>query len=145
MKPFADASFIVAAFARCDEHNPRAWHWWNRHGAAVQTSRLVLFEAENTLRGFPRSGKCSENDARNSIEGMNRAVLEGLIERKDAPLHRLLPLARRLSMHHTPKNIHGAMDILHVATALEIASERFLTFDDRQGDMAEHEGLILIP
>lgn len=145
MSPFADASFLVAAFARCDEHNPRAWHWWNRHGKAVTASRLVLFEAENTLRGFPRSGKCSEEEARNSIEGIHRAVLEGLIERRDAAIHRMLPLARRLSAHHTPRNAHGAMDILHVASALELTCAHFLTFDERQAEMAAHEGLIVCP
>ncbi len=144
MSPFADASFIVAAFARCDEHNPRAWQWWNQHGKAVSASRLVLFEAENTLRGFPRSGKCSEEEARRAIDGIHRAVLEGLIERRDAPMNRMLPLARRLSTFHTPANIHGAMDILHVATALELGSPTFLTFDDRQGEMAAHEGLMVV-
>jgi len=145
MSPFADASLIVAAFARCDDHNTRAWRWWNRHGKAVTTSRLALFEAENTLRGFPRSGKCSESEARTSIEGIHRAVLEGLIERKDVAMNRLLPLARRLSLHHTPQSIHGAMDILHVAAALELGCAEFVTFDERQGEMAAKEGLTLLP
>jgi hypothetical protein len=28
MSAFADASFLVAAFASSDVHNPVAWRWW---------------------------------------------------------------------------------------------------------------------
>lgn len=145
MKPFADASFIVAAFARSDEHNKPAWKWWNQYGGAIFTTRLVLFEAENTIRGFPLNQKCSVAEARMWVEGIQRAVIEGLIECKEAPLRRVLPMARRLSMHHTIKATFGAMDILHVAAALDVRAVEFVSFDERQNEMARKEGMVTFP
>jgi predicted nucleic acid-binding protein len=144
MKPFTDASFIVAVFSSSDEHNKTAWRWWNKHGGAICTTRLVLFEAENTIRGFPLNQKCTEVQARTWIEGIQRAVMEGLIERKEAPFHRVLPMARRLSLHHTVKATFGAMDILHVAAALDLHAEKFVSFDERQNEMAAQEGLVTL-
>jgi len=145
VKSFADASFIVAAFSHDDEHNRRAWKWWGRHGGAIHATRLALFESENTIRGFPVAGRCTSTEAEHWIEGIQRAVLEGMIERREAPFHRVLPLARRLSLHHTVQSTFGAMDILHVAAALEINASEFLSFDEKQNEMAEQEGLATLP
>lgn len=145
MKPVADASFLVAAFATADGHNRAAWRWWSKRGCAIHATRLSLFEAENTIRGFPLSGKCSTEEALRWINGIHRAILEGLIERRDAPLHRVLPLAHRLSLHHTMQATFGAMDILHVAAALDLKATEFLSFDGRQCELAEKEGLLTLP
>ncbi|WP_395753488.1 hypothetical protein [Prosthecobacter sp.] len=104
-----------------------------------------MFEAENTIRGFPLSGKCSTADALHWINGIQRAVLEGLIERREAPLHRVLPLAHRLSLHHTVQATFGAMDFLHVAAAMDLKATEFLSFDERQCELVEKEGLLTSP
>ena len=49
MKPFADASFIVAFCAK-DQHSAKAKLWWKKHACPMFTSRMALFEAENTIR-----------------------------------------------------------------------------------------------
>ncbi len=145
MKPVADASFLVAAFAPADEHNREAWRWWSQRDGAIHATRLALFEAENTIRGFPLGGKCSVAEARRWIHGIHRAILEGLIERREAPLHRVLPLAHRLSLHHTLQATFGAMDILHVAAALDLKATEFLSFDGRQRELAQKEAMLTLP
>ena len=145
MIAFADASFLVAAFAPDDEHNRAAWRWWKRRDSGIYVSRLVLFEAENNLRGLPLNGRLNVSRARAAIEGMNRARLEGMIVLRDSPSNRLIPQARRLSLHHTIKATYGAMDILHVATALDLGANQFLSFDARQRELAENEGLHVAP
>jgi predicted nucleic acid-binding protein len=52
-------------------------------------------------------------------------------------------LAERLSATHTTDGGHRLADILHVATALHLGMEGFLTFDDRQRKLAAAVGLVV--
>ncbi len=145
MSTFADASFLVAAFVAVDDHNREAWSWWRQWDAGIIASPLVLFEAENTIRGFPAGGKCSVTDARHGVEGIKRAMMEGLVLQRDIPSKRLIIRSTRLSQQHTGTVTYGAMDILHVAAALELGATTFLSFDRRQRDLAVAEGLLVQP
>lgn len=49
--------------------------------------------------------------------------------------------ALALSTAHTRRLGTRAIDVLHVAVALQLRAERFLTFDRRQSGLAEAEGL----
>jgi len=45
---------------------------------------------------------------------------------------------------HTERLGARAIDLLHVASALELESEVFLTTDDRQAQLAKAEGLKIV-
>ena len=45
---------------------------------------------------------------------------------------------------HTPRLGCSSLDVLHVATALELGLRRFLTFDRRQQDLARAVGLTVV-
>jgi predicted nucleic acid-binding protein len=141
---FTDASFLVSFFAGT-EHGREARQWWTRTNATLTATRLVLFEAENSIRTLPLSGKISRAEARWAIEHMKRAVMEGLIEVRELSNKRVYPAAQRLSIHHSEHKSFGAMDIVHVATAQELAAVKFLSFDDRQRELAESEGMEVLP
>lgn len=141
---FADASFLVAFFAGT-EHGKEARKWWKRNYDVITVSRLVLFEAENSIRSLPLSGKIKRADARWAIEHMKRRALEGMIEVRELSIKRVYSAARRLSVHYCENKSFGAMDILHVATAQELAARVFLSFDGRQRELAEAEGLEVLP
>jgi len=145
VKAFADTSFVISAFVQ-DEFNNSVWRWWKRHSmASVFITPLVLFEAENSIRGFPIAGKCVPDEARSALEGIKRGLLEGLFICQSVHAKRLFPQATRLSFHHTLSATFGAMDVLHVASAMELGADTFLTFDKRQGEMAAAEGLKVKP
>ncbi|MFO7640475.1 MAG: PIN domain-containing protein [Candidatus Competibacteraceae bacterium] len=55
-----------------------------------------------------------------------------------ADVHRI---AEEISSKHTESGGHRLVDILHVATALHLGAETFLTFDSNQKRLAEAEGL----
>ena len=141
---FADASFLVAFFAGT-EHSKEARQWWKRNGVAKTYAMSGLFEAWISIRTLPLSGKIKRADARWAIEHMKRRVLEGMIEVRELSNKRVYPAARRLSAHYCENKSFGAMDIVHVATAQELAARRFLTFDDRQRELAEAEGMQVMP
>lgn len=143
---YADASFVVALFVKDDDHWPDAWQWWKKQrGPSLIVSRLTIFEAENTIRGMVVAKELSASDARAAIQGIQRARLEGILIRRNMPEHRLFPHAARLSQHHTTTATYGALDILHVATALDLHADEFLSFDTRQRELAEKEGLAAVP
>ena len=50
-------------------------------------------------------------------------------------------LARAFSLQRTAHGGHRTLDVLHVATAVHLGARRFLTFDDRQRNLARHAGL----
>jgi predicted nucleic acid-binding protein len=51
--------------------------------------------------------------------------------------------AKRLSSKYTLKGGHRGFDILHVASALVLKADRFLTFDSNQKKLAQAEGLMV--
>lgn len=143
---YADASFIVALFVREDEHWQRAWLWWRaEQGPILTVTRLGIFEAENTVRALVVAREIRPVEGRQALEGIRRARLEGVFNQRAVAEHQLFPAAARLSQHHTTNAAFGALDILHVASALHLKSSRFLSFDLRQSVLAAREGLSVLP
>jgi hypothetical protein len=89
---FADASFLVSAFVG-DQNGVAAWRWWRRHSLApLLVSRMALFEAENTIRCGEWDGRWDKARADQALAGLQRARLEGLIERAKSQTDGLNPL-----------------------------------------------------
>ena len=57
-----------------------------------------------------------------------------------ADVHRI---AEELSSKFTESGGHRLADILHVATAVHLGVENFLTFDANQKKLAEAEGMVV--
>ena len=70
-------------------------------------------------------------------------LISGAVVTIPGPWPQVHGAAERLSELHTDANGYRAMDILHVATALELGVREFLTFDANQKKLAEAEGLVV--
>lgn len=139
---FAETSFIVAAY-REQENSRHADVWLDVLPEGNALSPLVVFEFENTLqlqvglfrtdrtRGFPKQiAEQALGDFRSDLEaGFWR------IAPIDLPL--VLAEAGKLSRSHAADGLCRAMDILHVATAVQWGAKEFLTFDARQARLAK--------
>ncbi len=142
---FADASFLVSAFVG-DQNGVTAWRWWRRHSLVpLLVSRMALFEAENTIRCGEWDGRWDKARADQALAGLQRARLEGLIERREVSNRRIYPAAQRLSLHYIGPETYGAMDIVHVASAQELGATHFVSFDGAQRRLAKAEGLVVCP
>ncbi|MBL9115852.1 MAG: PIN domain-containing protein [Verrucomicrobiaceae bacterium] len=139
-----DASFLVSFFGN-DECTTKASRWWIKADVILTASRLVIFEAENSMRTLHLEGKCTVDECLWAVGKMKRAIGEGLIEVRDPMTKRLYPSATRLSKYHSESKRFGAMDILHVAAALDLGARQLVTFDARQRELAEAEGLMVAP
>ena len=58
---------------------------------------------------------------------------------------RLYPESHRLVTHHFRRAPSGTLDILHIAAALILRADTFLTFDKRQAKLAAAAGLTVAP
>lgn len=79
-------------------------------------------------------------DADRQIELFKDRKKRGLYFFPDIPRSDLMRTFERLSLK-TMESGCRTMDILHVACALQIGASEFVTFDDRQRNLAQSEGL----
>ncbi len=68
----------------------------------------------------------------------------GRLRQADILWRAALDRAAELSRRHTPNLGTRTLDVLHVACALELKLRRFLTFDQRQQQLARAAGLRLV-
>lgn len=149
MSVFPDTSFLCAVY-RTQDNSERADAYLARRTRPISISTLLLLEFRQSLhlqvrlhendrsRGF---GKSAADAMRVDLdEDLRRGIYE--VVPVDWPaVHRL---AEELSDRHTRQEGHRLADILHVATALQLDSKEFLTFDGRQRELAEAEGLRVV-
>ncbi len=146
MRHFPDTSFLYSAY-REQVHSPRADAFLESHGEPLPVSTLLLLEFRQSVR------LQMQLHARDKMKGFSKA--EGVAMLRDlqsdlaAKVVEVVPvdwadvhqLAERLSATYTERRGHRLADILHVATALHLGADEFLTFDANQKLLAEAEGL----
>ncbi|HXP59207.1 MAG TPA: type II toxin-antitoxin system VapC family toxin [Dongiaceae bacterium] len=150
MSCFPDTSFLCAIYRRQD-NSAVAAAFFQSLRQPLPVSGLLLYEfrqstrlqiwlhGQNARKGFPEEqGKQALADLDSDLEG-------GVVELMPVDWLEVLRLAERLSAAHTKTGGHRAMDILHVATALVLSAESFLTFDANQRKLARAEGMKASP
>jgi predicted nucleic acid-binding protein len=127
---YFDTSALVALYVS-EAHSRLARREAQAAGQIPFTSLhdLELGNALQLLRG------------RDLIDGRQRQQLSNHVaEDRDAgrlvetplDLHRVFTRARELSAAHSARVLCRSLDVLHVASALELGSRRFISGDDRQ-------------
>lgn len=95
----------------------------------------VFLHSQDRAKGYSRheAGLMLADWEADCARGLNRIV--------PCDLTAVLHLSQSLSTRHTAQGGHRTLDILHVATAVHLGAEKFLTFDARQRALATHAGL----
>lgn len=148
MSTFADTSFLFAFYF------PRAAS--ERAVARVESSEdaslissLVRYEFQQAVwfkvwlhaQGQPLG--LSEPAALSALAAFDLDLEQGLWAIAHPDWESVLVRAERLASNHTPRAGARALDILHVAAALELGMTESLTFDTVQGRIAEAEALTI--
>jgi len=76
------------------------------------------------------------------LKDLKSDLVSGAVVIVPGPWPQIHAAAERLSELYTEANGHRSIDILHVATAIELGAREFLTFDANQKKLAEAEGLV---
>jgi predicted nucleic acid-binding protein len=153
MRAYADSSFILR-LVTAEADSPQVIAAYRRLGApklfflplhALEVRNAILQRAFHQRRSAP-SGVRSQV-ARERVAALAR--LEHLLTRRalfdvavdwDAVIVR----AAKISDAQTGRIGARAMDLLHVASALTLESEQFLTTDARQAQLARAEGMKVV-
>jgi predicted nucleic acid-binding protein len=134
LKIYADTSFLVSLYS------PDA-----NSGAAARTMQVskgdhfvtTLGELEVVnalgLRVFRK--EVSATQARSSLNDFEKDLCAGIFQLRPL-LDQVFERARQLSRQTTPKLGTRTVDLLHVATALELAADYLYSFDQQQRKLA---------
>lgn len=124
-----DAATDKAA-ALVKRYHSRFPHTWLHQLEFRNALRLRVFRGEITPK---------QRDA--SLNLMLADLASGLFEHAAVEIQEIMTEAERLSALHSERIGTRSLDILHVAAAVVLGVERFLSFDRRQRALAQAAGL----
>jgi hypothetical protein len=115
--------------------------WRSRTKGALPVTPHGRLEIVNgiCLAGFRKI--ISAEALSDAIASFDEDLAEGRYVDADILWRATLRRARELSRAHTPALGCRTLDVLHVATAVELELRYFVTFDSRQGQLAKAAGL----
>lgn len=148
MSHFPDTSFLCSLY-RTQVHSPQVDAYMEELEGPLRVSSLLLLEFRQSVRWHTRRHAKDKTKGFPKAEGAQ--MLRDLQSDLSAKVLIVVPVdwaevhqkAEHLSARYTEANGHRLIDILHVATALHLSAEEFLTFDSAQKTLAKAEGLTL--
>jgi predicted nucleic acid-binding protein len=148
---FADTSVLCALY-RDQGNSAAADTLVRRVKGPIHISALVLFEFRQATRllihrfSSDRTEGLSQRQAQAILDALQSNLSTGGIVIAPVPdWARIYSTADRLSALYTAAEGFRTVDLLHVATALEIRAANFLTFDLEQSKLAKSAGLTVKP
>lgn len=140
MSDYADTGFICSLYAP-DANTGSAIGRMNRQREPVIFSWLNQVEFRNSLRLRVFRKEISETERDRSLNLLLSDVSAGIFENVDFPQSSVLIETERLSAQFSQKLGTRGLDVLHVAMAVLLGCEHFLSFDTRQSKLARAAGL----
>ncbi len=144
----ADAVYVdPSALSRLYLNQPgsRAMHLWRaRAQGSLQVTHHGRTELVNAVALAVFRGDRTADQAVSAWANMEADFADGHLVQVDLLWRAALNRAAGLSRTFTPTLGTRALDVLHVACALELKLKHFLTFDERQEKLASACGLKLV-
>ena len=153
MRAYADSSFILRLVTTEPGSRETIAEYRRVGKPALFFLPLHSLEVGNGIlqRAFHQRRSRSVVERRHAARERDAALarLEHLVERRTlvdvtVDLEAVIARAAEISQAHTERMGARATDLLHVAGALALESEVFLTTDARQGQLAKAEGMKVI-
>ncbi|MFT4176953.1 MAG: type II toxin-antitoxin system VapC family toxin [Luteolibacter sp.] len=146
MSLFPDTSFLCSLYRR-QIHSPKAIRFMESIGGPLSVSGLLLFEFRQSIRfqmrlfSLDRKKGFSATEGERMLRDLESDLNDGVLKVTTVDWPDVHRIAENLSRGHTRERGHRFADLLHVATALHLGAEQFLTFDENQKILAEAEGM----
>jgi predicted nucleic acid-binding protein len=146
MNCFPDTSFLCASY-RTQDNSARADAFMEDLKSGLPVSSFLLLEFRQSVRfqmrlfSLDRKKGYSSAEGQQMLRNLQSDLGGGVLEVVGVDWPDVHRIAEELSAKHTVAGGHRLADILHVATALHLASPVFLTFDANQRKLAEAEGM----
>jgi len=137
---YADPSALLKLYV----HQPESAAvnaWRRRLRSALAVTLHGRAEIVNGICLAAFRGVIGAEAMRDALASLEEDFAEGRYVQADLLWRSALQRAAELSRKHTPAVGCRSLDVLHVASALELGMARFLTFDGRQRVLARAAGL----
>lgn len=144
MVAYADTSFFLSLYT-ADAHHETAVEQLKRIKAALPLTQFQRHELRNAARLQVFRKDMTEQDREAVLRNIEADVKDGFLVEAGIAWPAVFAEAETLSAVHTERLGTRGMDILHVAVALVIGAQDFLTFDTRQKALAVKAGLKVKP
>lgn len=140
----ADTSFLVPLYGG-DVNTAAARAWMAANATPIRLTDPLRFETENAFRLACFQCVISMTELQQAIASIESDLALGILTPEPLDSAALWAECRRLSAAHTLHLGTRAYDVTHVAAALLIGADCFLTYDARQRTLAEAAGLTVAP
>ena len=147
MNGYADTGFLMSLYGR-DANSPRAVALVARHKPVFFLTEFGEVEFANAVERllFPHRGGATWTlrEAKAVRNRLEQHVNAGVFQLRPVPSE-AWQTAIRLSRQYTARLGTRTLDVLHVALALSLQPDVFLSFDRRQWKLAKAVGLHVLP
>ncbi len=113
-------------------------------GGVVALTRFGYAELINAIALGQFRGSYGEAECIGAIQDVQSDLAEGRLRWVDLLWRAALERSASLSQQYGPRLGTRSMDVVHVASALELGVKQFVTYDQRQARLAQACGLTLI-
>ncbi len=137
---YVDTSVIVKLYIK-EEYSRDASVWLKKNNEAIPLTSFHELELINTIQLKQFRSEITLDEARLIMSRFEEHEISGIYYRPQLNWSAIFIHAIDLSKKHSSSIGSRSLDILHVASALSISADRFLTVDDRQTRLAALAGM----
>ena len=140
---YVDTSVIVKLYIK-EKYSRGASNWLKANNEAIPLTSFHELEFINALQLKRFRTEATPQTILQIVARFEEHEKKGIYYRPPLDWPTVFTRAVELSQKHSGTLGSRALDILHVASAVAIKADRFLTLDDRQSSLAAHAGLEII-
>jgi len=144
MNAYADTGFVATLYKE-ESTSARAVALMAKQTASIRLSQLGELEFRNALHLAVFRGELSASDASLKKRLFLDDIAHGIFTILPVPASTLFAKSAELADRHSARLGTRSLDLMHVAAALLLKADTFLSFDDRQRKAAKAEGLKVKP
>jgi predicted nucleic acid-binding protein len=144
MTPYFDTGVLVKAYVP-EANSSDADALIRRMTPPIPLTHLHELEIRNALRLKRNRKEITEPELKAALKHLQSDIDSGFFERPIYHLPDVFREAEALSAKYSVTTGARSLDILHVAAALAIGAQEFVSFDKRQRAMASKAGLQVLP
>ncbi len=141
---YADSSLLLKLYLREPETMAASAVVQSLQESLAFTA-LHRLEITNAIRRNLAARRIRPGQAMRAMKLLRNSLTSGRYTRPPVDWPAVFQRAQRLSRRHARGIAVRSLDLLHVALTLELGETDFLSFDDRQREVAEAEGLAVMP
>ena len=140
---YVDTSAIVKLYFK-EAYSRDTSYWLKANDEAIPLTSFHELELINAIQLKKFRNEITPDQTRLIISRLEEHEMSGIYYRPQLDWSAIFIQAIDLSKKHSAIIGSRSLDILHVASALSINADRFLTFDERQIRLAELAGLKIV-